>query len=208
MQIRSVLLIVFGIVSLSVASSFITFKILQNSKEAIQTSNVEPMHLEPKLNTALQTSQTLIPPPPPAPKAEVAAQTNSTVKNMEIVDPSAFEMPAELDHKKDHRKPLSSKEAKEKLLKNAKACWDDYETLCRKTRFFSESPLACLRHKKDEISGACANQVASIQAEFKKDCESDIQKFCANQKRYFACLREQLPLLSASCRKNISESSR
>ncbi|XGC81982.1 hypothetical protein ACES2L_05730 [Bdellovibrio bacteriovorus] len=208
MQIRNVLLIIFGIVALSVASSFITFKILQDSKETIQTASTQTLNIEPNLNSPIPGTQNVVPPPPPPPKPEVAADTKSEGKNIEMVDPSLFEMPAELDHKKDHRKPLTATEAKETLLKNAKACWDDYEKLCRKTRFFSESPLTCLRHKKEEISGACANQVAAIQSEFKKDCSSDIQKFCANQKRYFACLRDKLPLLTESCRRNISESSR
>lgn len=209
MQIRSVLLIIFGIVSLSVASSFITFKILQDSKEPTQTSSIESVNIEPKINPATTGPQPVVAPPPPPPSnPQTPVEVKSAAKNLEMVDPSLFEMPAELDHKRDHRKPLTVAEAKEKLLKNAKACWDDYENLCRKTRFFSESPLTCLRHKKEEISGACANQVAAIQAEFKKDCGSDIQKFCANQKRYFACLRDKLPLLTDSCRQNISQSSR
>lgn len=200
-----IVLLGLGVVGISVASTVFTLHYYKPTIEEktvsttleVPTGSAQPI---PSVKSNLVGSAP-VPPPPPETKKEVPPAPPS-------LDLSSLQTPPEFDAKYDSRKPLSLDEVKNKFLKKAPDCWEDFDSLCGKNRFLTENPLACLRSKKDQLSRACHSQVTALQESFHTACASDIERFCPQQKRFFPCLREKLPQLSDNCRKNIMDSSR
>ncbi|WP_374079310.1 hypothetical protein [Bdellovibrio bacteriovorus] len=207
MSIRNVLLIIFGTVAVSVASTLITMRLTQN-----KTNEVAPMQISLQPQVAVTSSAPVqmvpankqpIPPPPapsPAPAATAAPSALSTL--------AALQQPEAFKAKSDNRKLLKPDDAKRMLLKRTPACEGDYDEFCTENQFLIEHPLACLRSNKDKISRACLNQVQGVQQAFRKACDTDIRRFCADENNYFSCLKRKIAELTPECQKNIKESSR
>lgn len=205
MGIRNVILLIVGTVILSVSSALIAVRLTQNKTTESIPVQVPPQQLvtaSPSSQIA-PTKQQLIPPPPaPSPTPAQTGATNA------IPSLAAFQRPEAFNAKEDKRKILKPEEAKKMLLRRTPACEEDYDELCTENQFLIEHPLACLRSNKDKISRACLNQVQAVQQEFRKACNTDINRFCAEENNYFSCLKKKMAELTSECKKNIKESSR
>lgn len=207
MNIRNVLLIIFGTVVVSVSTAIITVKMIQPTLTSNPAVINETAVSGAPYVTAPPTTKNVIPPPPPAPSP---VPTLAKTKGEEVPIPNleSIMIPKEFDPNFDSRKPLTTDEVVSTLLKNTPACEDEYKELCTGNRFLAEHPLACLRSKKDKLSGSCAGQISAVQDKFRSDCATDIEKFCPEQRRYFPCLKSRFKQLSKNCQANIKEYSR
>jgi Golgi apparatus protein 1 len=94
------------------------------------------------------------------------------------------------------------------------ACKSDVDKLCSDVTPGEGRIAACLDSKEDQLSPGCHKEWISTKAEiskridkaevaFRRDCGTDVQKFCANvpsgRGRLWSCLGQHEPDLSNSC---------
>ncbi|WII71539.1 hypothetical protein QJS83_13805 [Bdellovibrio sp. 22V] len=210
MNFRNVLLFGIFTVAVSMTSAFIAVRLFQKEPSAVEntvSSQQPPSPVAMAKTPVLYKGQPQIPPPPPPPAAPPQQKTGTPAEANALL--AKYLTPKEYDSEYDARKPIKPEEAKHTLLKAVPACGDDYEKLCLENQYMSEHPMACLRAKKQELSGACFGQLRAAQDTFRKACGSDIQRFCDPKLRhYFPCLKKKMAELSANCRANIQASSR
>lgn len=204
MNTRHVLLIIFGTVLLSVASTLITLRLTQNKTEKITATH--SVETPPPSQVIQLVKDAPAPPPPPRPSQE-PPKAFTPSKEL-IAEMAALQKPKEFESKNESRSFLKPQEVKDTLLKRVPSCHSDYDEFCTKNYYMSEHPLACLRSKKGQLSSSCERDVKAIQAEFHQACGKDIERFCSQERVYFMCLKQRLPDLTPECRKNIKDSSR
>lgn len=207
MSIRNVLGLIAIICVVSGATAFFTVRFL--------TSETKPSAFEIQSANGSAGQPSFAPPTDvaitPTPPIDLAPKKGAQTKNTLTSSQQDFSLPQpSLDEPnvKDTRKPMSSSEAKQKILKDVPACHEEYDKLCRGSIEYSEQPLACLRKYKDQINSACHSQLRALRDEFLQACNEDIKKLCASETRYFHCLKKRAKQLSVNCRIKIEQQSR
>ncbi len=112
--------------------------------------------------------------------------------------------------------PAANKSAfKEKVSKAKAACKSDVDKFCKDIQPGEGRILSCLDSKGDSVSQGCRTARGDLSAmiskkmdkadvAFRKNCGSDVQKFCSNvpsgKGRILECLSEKEDSLSNSCK--------
>ncbi|MGZ3707373.1 MAG: cysteine rich repeat-containing protein [Bdellovibrionota bacterium] len=103
----------------------------------------------------------------------------------------------------------------QKLSQLKSTCQSDIQKFCSDVTPGNGRVAACMNSKEDQLSPACAGAWSDAKAKiskkidqaevaFRKDCGSDVQKFCANtpsgKGRLLSCLDKHGDALSNSCK--------